>query len=97
LLEGQDDSLDEIDSGNTINTFSKETRVQLLKQNFQSVREFPVKLKRTGETKYTMTEVAKIGSSVRKMIIRLPSYEGTSVLPVPISIIPQQLEESMRQ
>jgi hypothetical protein len=61
LLEGETDSLYEIDSGNKINTFSKEIPVQLLKDSFQSVCELPVKLKRTGETKYTVTKVAEIG------------------------------------
>lgn len=75
--------MDEIYSSNKINIFSKETPVHLLKQSFQSICKLPVKLKRTGETKHTMTEVAQSGSYVRKMIIRIPSDEGTVVTPDP--------------
>jgi hypothetical protein len=40
--------------------------VQSLNESLQSVGELPVRLRRIGETNYTITKVAKIESAVRK-------------------------------
>jgi hypothetical protein len=44
-LEQKDDSVDKIDSGNEINTYSRDTVVQSLNESLQSVGELPVRLK----------------------------------------------------
>jgi hypothetical protein len=66
FLEQEDDSSDETDSGNEMNTYSREIAVSSLNESFQSVGESPVRLKRICETNYTPTEVATIESAVRK-------------------------------
>jgi hypothetical protein len=72
--------------------------VQSLNESLQSVGESPVGLKRIGKTNYTTTEMAKIESAVREKIFRIPSDEGTSVLPAgPYSMILQQLKEKFSE
>jgi hypothetical protein len=94
FLEQEDDSSDETDSGNEINTCSREIVVQSLNESLQSVYESPLRLKRIDETNYTTTEMTKIVSSVRKKIFGIPSNERTSALQAgPDSIIFQQLKE----
>jgi hypothetical protein len=66
FLEQEDDSSDETDSGNEMNTYSREIAVPSLNESFQSVGETPVRLKTICETNYTATEVATIESAVRK-------------------------------
>lgn len=92
LLE--QDSLDKIDNCSEVNIYSTGTGVQTLNESPHGVDEL---LKVIGETKYTVREVSKIESALRKRY-GIPSDERTSASHAIFdSIILEQLKEQFRE
>jgi hypothetical protein len=77
FLEQENDSSDENDSGNEINTYRRETAVQSLTKSLHSLGKSSVRLKIICKTNYTTAKVANSEGAVRKKIFSIPSDDGT--------------------